>query len=158
MSDATDAPEPARPQRPARLTLTQSVLALQALGALFAVLVLWGLGRTDMVDVPAWLTWGGGLGLVVLLAFAAGRQDRRWGTWLGWALQAPMLVAGLIEPTIAIIGAMFLALWVTALRLGGRIDRERAERLAAGDDATAGDDAAETAAPGAPGDEAGRDR
>ena len=58
-------------------------------------------------------------------------QKKRWGRWLGWVLQAPLLLAGLVEPAIAIIGLIFLGLWIMALRLGGRIDRERAERDAA---------------------------
>ncbi|MFP5360905.1 MAG: DUF4233 domain-containing protein [Actinomycetes bacterium] len=121
----------ARPQRSATLVFTQAVLALQALAVLFAVLVLWGLTRAGELDLPAWLLWGGGLGFVILLGYAAGKQGRRWGRWLGWFLQVPMLVAGLAESTIAVIGVMFLALWITGLRLGGRIDRERAERVAA---------------------------
>lgn len=117
-----------RAQRPATLVFTQAVLALQACGALFAILVLWGLSRTGEVDAPVGVVWGGGTVLVVLLGYAAGQQRKGWGRWLGWVLQAPMLAAGLVEPAIAIIGAMFLALWITGLRLGGRIDRERAER------------------------------
>lgn len=123
----------ARPQRPATLIFTQSVLLLQAFAAFFAVLVVWGLGRGGYVDVPAWLTWGGGMALVVALGYAAGKQSKPWGRWLGWGLQAPMLLAGLVEPTIALIGAMFLVLWIMALRLGGRIDRERRERDEAAD-------------------------
>ena len=136
----------ARPQRSATLVFTQAVLALQALAALFAVLVLWGLNRAGELDLPAWLLWGGGLGFVILLGYAAGKQGRRWGRWLGWVLQVPMLVAGLAESTIAVIGVMFLALWITGLRLGGRIDRERAERVAAEESAEGGPTAGDSAA------------
>jgi len=38
------------------------------------------------------------------------------------------IAAGVAVPASGVIGLMFLALWITALRLGGRIDRERAER------------------------------
>ena len=41
----------ARPQRSATLVFTQAVLALQALAALFAVLVLWGLTRAGELDL-----------------------------------------------------------------------------------------------------------
>ena len=68
---------------------------------------------------------------MVMLGYAAGQQKKRWGVWLGSVLQAPLILGYFIDPAIAIIGVMFLALWITALRLGGRIDRERAERLAA---------------------------
>lgn len=128
---AADAEPAGRPPRPATLVFTQAVLALQSLAALFATLLVSGLGKAGTVSVPAGVTWGAGLSLVVLLGYAAGQQKKRWGRWLGWILQLPMLVAAVIDPAIAIIGFMFLGLWIMALRIGGRIDRERAERLVA---------------------------
>ena len=118
----------ARPPRSAALVFTQATLGLQSLAALFAVLATFGLGRAGVVDIPAGLLWGGGLGLVLALGYATGQQRKPWGRWLGWFLQLPMLLAGLIVPAIAIIGVMFLGIWILALRLGGRIDRERAQR------------------------------
>ncbi len=121
-----------RPQRSARLVFTQSVLALQAFVALFAALATFGLAKGDTLSDHSYgavlAVMLGGFVLMVLLLLAAGVQKRPWGLWLGWVLQVPMLVAGLVVPAIAVIGAIFLALWITALRLGGRIDRERAER------------------------------
>jgi hypothetical protein len=128
MSEET--PQPPR-QRPATLIFTQSVLALQALAALFATLVVFGLSRAGEFDVPVGATWAAGLGLVLALGYAAGKQRTGWGRTLGWVLQAPMLAAGLLVPAIAIIGGMFVVLWIMGLRLGTRIDRERAERDAA---------------------------
>ncbi len=139
-----------RPQRPATLVFTQAVLALQALAAVFALLVLWGLDRGGEVAIPAAALWGGGFAFVVALAYAAGQQRRPWGRWLGWVLQAPMLAAGVLEPVIAVIGLMFLTLWVTGLRLGGRIDRERRERVEAeAREAAGAGEGADDAAPGA---------
>lgn len=132
MSDATDSPPPAAPrQRPATLVFTQSVLALQALAALFATLVVFGLGRAGEVSLPPGVVWGGGLALMLALGYAAGKQSTAWGRKLGWVLQVPMLAAGFIVPAIAIIGGMFVMLWIMGLRLGSKIDRERAERDAA---------------------------
>jgi hypothetical protein len=124
-------PVPARPQRPATLVFTQTTLLLQAFAALFAVLTLWGLARAEVVDVSPAALWGFGFGFVALLAWAAGQQAKPRGRAIGWALQLPMLVAGLVLPAIAVIGLVFLAIWITGVRLGGRIDRERAERAAA---------------------------
>lgn len=118
-----------KPQRPATLTFTQTVLGLQALAVLFATLLTWGLSRTDLVTLSAGWIWGGGTVLMVALFYITGKQKTRWGRIAGWVLQAPMIVAGLIDPAIAVIGVMFLALWIMGLRIGGRIDRERAERL-----------------------------
>jgi hypothetical protein len=120
-----------RPQRSARLIFTQAVLGLQGIAALFATLLTSGLARAGTVDLSQGLIWTGGLGLMVWFFYAAGAQRKPWGVWMGWLLQLPLLLAGIIDPAIAIIGAMFLALWITALRLGGRIDRERAERAQA---------------------------
>lgn len=121
-----------RPQRPAILVFTQAVLALQAFTALFAALTVFGLARGEALsEHPYSLILSmivGGFVLMLLLLLAAGVQQRRWGRWLGWVLQVPMLVAGLVVPAIAVMGAVFVALWIMALRLGGKIDRERAER------------------------------
>ena len=37
-------------------------------------------------------------------------------------------VVGVAVPTMLVMGGIFAVLWVVALRLGGRIDLERAER------------------------------
>ncbi|WP_084104416.1 DUF4233 domain-containing protein [Demequina sp. NBRC 110056] len=119
---------PTKPQRPATLVFTQAVLLLEAFVALFATLVAWSFARTGLVDAdPVWMLV---LGLLLMLAlgYASGQQKKRWGRWLGWILQVPLLVGGIIDPMIAVIGAVFLIIWIMALRLGGRIDRERKER------------------------------
>ena len=116
-----------KPPRPAVLTLAQSVLALEAFVAIFAMLTLWGLSRGDYLHAPLWLTFGYLPALAVLMMVAAARQKEPWGRPLGWVLQFPLLVVGLVEPSIAIIGALFLVTWVIGVRLGMRIDRERAE-------------------------------
>lgn len=137
---ASAAPEgAAKPQRPATLTFTQAVLGLQALAALFATLAAWGLSRTTEVSLSVGWIWGGGLLLMVALIYVAGKQKQTWGRIAGWVLQVPMILAGLIVPAIAAIGVMFLVLWIMGLRIGGRIDRERAERLETESSATVGD-------------------
>jgi hypothetical protein len=130
--ETPDAPDTQAPptQRPATLVFTQAVLALQALAAIFATLVVFGLGRAGAVSATGPWVWVAGLALMLALGYVAGKQRTSWGRIAGWVLQAPMLAAGLIEPMIAVIGGMFLVLWVMGLRLGGRIDRERAEREA----------------------------
>lgn len=129
MSEHVAQPAP-KPQRPATLVFTQTTLLLEAFVALFAVLTLWGLARAGEVDVSPAALWGFGFGFVALLAWAAGQQAKPRGRAIGWVLQAPMILAGFVLPAIAVIGIVFLAIWITGVRLGGRIDRERAERLA----------------------------
>lgn len=123
-----DQPPQQRPQRPATLVFTQAVLMLQAFVALFATLVAWSFAHNGLLDAPAGGVLGGGIALILLLGYASGQQKKRWGRMLGWILQVPMLVAGLLVPAIAIIGAVFLGIWILGLRLGSRIDRERKER------------------------------
>jgi len=43
-------------------------------------------------------------------------------------LQVPVVAVGVAVPMMLVMGGIFAVLWVVALRLGGRIDRERAER------------------------------
>jgi len=122
-----------KPLRSATLTFTQAILGLQALAALFATTFVAGMANAGAVEASSGVIWGLGLWLMVMLGYAAGQQKKPWGKWLGWALQVPLLLGFFIDPAIAIVGVMFLALWIAALRIGGRIDRERAER----DDAAA---------------------
>ena len=117
--------------RSAKLTFTQTILGLEALAALFATTFVAGMANAGAVKASAGAIWGLGLWLVLMLGYAAGQQRKPWGVWLGWALQLPLILGFFIDPAIAIIGVIFLALWIAALRIGGRIDRERAERDAA---------------------------
>lgn len=133
------AQETPRPQRPATLVFTQAVLLLQAFVALFATLVLWSFARNDFIEIEPWAALVSGLVLMLALGYASGKQTRRWGRIAGWVLQVPMLAAVFLEPAVAVIGAIFLILWIMALRIGGRIDRERKERAQAEQSATEGD-------------------
>ncbi len=37
-----------------------------------------------------------------------------------------MLALGLVVPMMFLVGGLFVVLWIVSIRLGGRIDRERA--------------------------------
>jgi hypothetical protein len=67
-----------------------------------------------------------GLGLTVACLVAAGLLRRPWGYWLGWAIQVAAIVLGFQVGAMFALGAVFLALWITAVRLGRTIDRDRA--------------------------------
>lgn len=117
--------------RSAALTLCQAILALEALAVLFATAYLAGLSVADGPGITtAGPVWGIGLAVAIALVAAAGVQSRRWGRVAGWGLQAPMLLACVVSLPIAIVGVGFVGLWVGALRIGGRIDRERAAHRA----------------------------
>lgn len=122
------APSPTKPPRSALVTFTQATLLFEAFATMFATLVLWGLGRGGQLDIDSGIIWAGGGGLVVLFVCASGMAARRWGRILGWVLHLPLIAAGVLETTIAVVGVMFLGVYALGVRLGSRIDRERAER------------------------------
>ena len=120
--------EPASPSTPrsAALTLGQAILVLEALAVLFATSLLSGLARVAEESHSRGAIWGVGLTVIAALAVAAGGLGRPWGRALGWVLQAPMIGAAVVSIPVAAVGVVFLGLWIAALRIGDRIDRERA--------------------------------
>lgn len=63
-----------------------------------------------------------GLVLAILCVVAAGTLRRPWGVTLGWVVQIATVLAGAVLPVMFIVGLMFLALWVTALVQGRKMD------------------------------------
>ncbi len=98
------------------------VLAFEALVILFAGLVakdLSGLGTGTALGLA------GALALACLLV--AGLLRGRAGYAAGTVLQLLVVAAGIWVPVMFFLGALFAAIWVVALRVGGRIDAESAE-------------------------------
>lgn len=115
-----------RRKRPAKPQFTQTILVLEAFCVLFATLAAYGL----RVAEPA-VVWAVGGGLALVLVVLAGMVGRRGGYVAGSVAQAWIVIAALLLPDVArdiavLVALVFVALWVYALRLGGRIDRERA--------------------------------
>ncbi|MGN8246746.1 DUF4233 domain-containing protein [Cellulomonas soli] len=126
-----------RRKRPAKPQFTQTILVLEAFVVLFATLVVRGL-RVH----PDPTVWAVGGVLVLLLVVAAGWVGRPGGYAAGWVLQGWLLAAALLVPAGArdltvLTVLVFVGLWVVAVRLGARIDRERAEYDAAHPDESA---------------------
>ena len=117
---------PRRPVRSAKHQFASTMLVLEACVVGFATLVAFGLEAAEPRIV--W-TLGGALGLSLVLA--AGLLRRPGGYVVGSVLQAAVVGAGVVVPLMFVVGAIFAALWFSALRLGARIDRERAERARA---------------------------
>jgi hypothetical protein len=67
-----------------------------------------------------------GLGLTVACLLTAGLLRFDWAYWLGWAVQVAAILLGFEVGAMFALGAVFLALWITAVRLGRTIDRDRA--------------------------------
>ena len=125
-------PPAVRRKTPAKPQFTKTILVLEAVLVFFATLVAYGLAVGDpsrpLSTTAVWLV-GGGLSVVLILL--SGLVSRPGGYALGWVAQGLVLAGGLVVPMMFVVGGVFVVLWVVALRLGGRIDRERAEYDAA---------------------------
>ncbi|WP_019137555.1 DUF4233 domain-containing protein [Cellulomonas massiliensis] len=118
---------PVRRKRPAKPQFAQTMLVLEALVVFFGTLVAFGLRAAEPRAV--WLV-GGVLTLWFLVI--AGMVSRPGGYALGWAGQAMLVATTLVLPPVArpyalLMSVVFVVLWVVSLRIGARIDRERAE-------------------------------
>lgn len=119
-----------------------TVLGGQALVLFFATLV----ARSIAAAQSGGGTEGGtaqlviGCGVALLAVVAAGTVRRPWGVSLGWVVQALTLIGGLFVQTMVVVGVVFLALWVTCLVQGDKVDRAQAAREAqwAADEAATG--------------------
>ena len=110
--------------------LAAVVIGCQSLVVFFGALVAFQLGRTNgEAGHSAYLI----VGLVLMIAciVAAGSLRRPWGVTLGWLLQLATLASALIVPMMLVVGVIFLALWMTALVQGRKMDRLSADWAAA---------------------------
>lgn len=114
---------PARQRRPrsVRATLASIVLATEFVVVLLAALVVWGLR-----DLPAPVALGGGAALLVLIVVAAALARSSIGIALGWLVQIVLLVTGVVQVAVGIVGLLFGAFWLYCMIVGGRIDRREA--------------------------------
>ncbi|MBX9246455.1 DUF4233 domain-containing protein [Actinotalea ferrariae] len=123
------APDPAAPPartRSARRQFAATILVLEAFVVGFAALVAFGLRVA-----PPSVVWGVAGALALSLVLSSGLLRTAAGYVAGSVLQLAVLATGVAVPMMFVVGAIFAVLWIVALRLGGRIDRERAERVAA---------------------------
>lgn len=116
-----------RPVRSLRRSLAAAVLALEGLVVVFASLV--AMAQSSLGRGPS-LGLGGGLAVACFVGSGLLRFPA--GTVLGWVLQGLLILTGIWVPMMFFLGVVFGALWVTALRVGGRIDREKAAYVGVG--------------------------
>lgn len=109
--------------RSARRQFASTILTLEAFVVFFVVLVAYGLRVAPPVTL-----WAAGGALVLSLLLVAGMLRWPAGYVAGSVLQVLVLATGLVVPMSWVVGGIFVVLWVIALRLGARIDRERVER------------------------------
>jgi preprotein translocase subunit SecY len=113
---------PADPRRPMNVPLAATLL-LEAivLGLSTPVMIVVG-------EVPKALGLTCGLGLALVAAVASGMQRRRGGRLVGSLVQVGAVALSLLEPLMALIGALFAICWVATLLLEDRMRRIRREK------------------------------
>lgn len=120
-----------KPKKPATVQFTAMVLQLEAFCALFAALALYGLRNSGYEKGPLELSsptaiWAVGGTLFVVLLVLSRLMGSPGGYLAGSVAQVPVVAMGLVLPMMFVLGGVFVAMWVASLRLGRRIDRERA--------------------------------
>jgi Na+/phosphate symporter len=96
------------------------VVGSQTLVVFLGALVAWAIAKAQHTAHTSYLVVG--LVLALLCIIAAGTLRRPWGVTLGWVVQCATLLAGIVLPMMFVVGLMFLALWVTALVQGRKMD------------------------------------
>lgn len=112
-------------RRSTKVMFASTVLLLEAFVAFFATLAVFGLKRGE---VEPGIILGVGIGLSVVLVLACAVLSKPWGVAVGWGLQVVLILTGLAEPTMFIVGILFAICWWYGLRAGMKIDREVAQR------------------------------
>jgi hypothetical protein len=93
--------------------LCSVVLGFEGLVVFFGALVA---SRMSDVSAGTSLAVGGGLALACILATGSLRSP--YGIKIGWAVQVLVIATGVVVPAMFVMGVLFAALWVSALRVG----------------------------------------
>ena len=101
--------------------LAGATIGLQAFVLFFFALTAWGLANSVGDGAKSLYLWGG-LALAVLCLYASASMRKPWGITLGWILQAATLLTSFVHLGMLVIGLIFLALWVTAIVQGDKMD------------------------------------
>ena len=99
--------------------LAGSVLIFEAIVIILAIPVAINVAGVD--PAPAII---GGVGLAVAAILVAARVERPGGVIAGWIVQALVLASAFIIPIMALLGAIFAALWYGALRLAAITEQD----------------------------------
>lgn len=112
---------PVRQKRPAKPQFTSMILVLEGVLVLFAALTAYGLRSAD----PA-VVWTVGGVMFVVLVLLSRLVTAPGGYVAGSVAQLLVIACGFVIPLMFALGLLFAVLWFVSLRLGARIDRERA--------------------------------
>jgi hypothetical protein len=112
-------------RRSTKVLFASTVLLLEAFVVFFATLAVFGLKRGEF---PPALILGIGIALSLVMILACAVLSRPWGVGLGWILQTVLILTGIVEPMMFLVGALFGLAWWYGIRTGIRIDSEAAKR------------------------------
>ncbi|MCB5272815.1 hypothetical protein BJG92_00320 [Arthrobacter sp. SO5] len=112
-------------RRSTKVMFASTVLLLEAFVILFGTLTVFGLRRDEF---PPALIFSVGIGLCLVYAFTCAVLTKPWGVALGWILQIVLILTGIFEPAMYVVGLLFAIAWWYGIRTGIRIDRESAQR------------------------------
>lgn len=112
-------------RRSTKVMFASTVLLLEAFVVFFATLAVFGLRRGEF---PPVLILGIGIALSLVMVFACAVLSKPWGVGLGWILQIVLILTGIVEPMMFLVGALFGLAWWYGIRTGIRIDSESAKR------------------------------
>jgi hypothetical protein len=132
------ASRPPRPKRPAKPQFASMILVLEGVLVLFAALTAHGLAAADPDGSAAagprlWVV----AGVMFLVLVVLSRLVTAPGGYVaGSVAQVVVIACGVVIPLMYALGLLFAVLWFVSLRLGARIDRERAAFDAAHPDQT----------------------
>ncbi|BCW19421.1 hypothetical protein NtRootA9_21290 [Arthrobacter sp. NtRootA9] len=112
-------------RRSTKVMFASTVLLLEAFVMFFATLAVFGLRRGEF---PPALILGVGIALSAVMVLACAVLRKPWGIGLGWVLQVVLILTGIIEPAMFLVGVLFGICWWYGIRTGIRIDREAGER------------------------------
>lgn len=110
-----------RRKKPAKPQFTSTILLLEGVLVLFAALTAYGLQV-----LPAGVIWTVAGIMFVVFVVLSRLVTAPGGYVAGSIAQVLVLACGLVIPMMYLLGVVFIALWISAYRLGARIDAERA--------------------------------
>jgi hypothetical protein len=112
-------------RRSTKVMFASTVLLLEAFVMFFATLAVFGLRRGEF---PPALILGVGIALSVVMVLACAFLRKPWGIGLGWVLQVVLILTGIFEPAMFLVGVLFAICWWYGIRTGIRLDREAGQR------------------------------
>jgi nitric oxide reductase large subunit len=107
--------------------LASIVLSFQSIVIFFATLTAFGLKAADQsLELPkVEVIWGIGLTFALLAIITPALLRASFGYWIGWIIQAGLLVSGFWLWGMFVIGTILVGLWIWAMVAGGTIDKAR---------------------------------